>query len=92
MCGAPAIVSLLLGFRHVDESRPLPRQLRAVNAGDGFADEDTDGSLEPWHRFARQNVRGDSAVFLALQEDVVRLSYPAFIPAQGWGPWVRHGN
>ena len=93
MCGAPAIVSLLPGFGHVDERRPLPRQVRAVRAGDGFADEDTDGPLEPWHMFARrQNVRGGSAVLLALQEDVARLSYPAFIPAHGWGPWVRQGN
>ena len=93
MCGAPAIVSLLPGFGHVGECRPLPRQVRAVRAGDGFADEDTDGPLEPWHMFARrQNVRGGSAVLLALQEDVARLSYLAFIPAHGRGPWVRHGN
>ena len=39
MCGAPAIVSLLPGFGHVDERRPLPRQIRAVRAGAGFADE-----------------------------------------------------
>ena len=23
-------------------------------------------------------------------EDVIRLSYPAVIPARGWGPWVRY--
>ena len=92
MCGAPAIVSLLPGFGHVDERRPLPRQVRAVRGGDGFADEEY-GPLEPWHMFARrQNVRDGSAVLLALQQDVARLSYPAFIPAHGWGPWVRHGN
>ena len=40
----------------------------------------------------RQNMRGDSAILLALQEDFARLSHPAFIRAHGWGPWVRHGN
>ena len=38
----------------------------------------------------RQHVRGGSAVVLALREDFARLSYPAFIPARGWGPWVRY--
>ena len=93
MCGAPAIVSLLPGFGHVDERRSFPRQVRAVRTGDGFADEGTDGPLEPWHMCARrQNMRGDSAILLALQEDFARLSHPAFIRAHGWGPWVRHGN
>ena len=45
--GAPAIVSLLPAFGRVDECRPLPRQVRAVRTGDGFADEDADGPLEP---------------------------------------------
>ena len=30
---------------------PLPHQVQAVRAGDGFAD-DADGPLEPWHMFA----------------------------------------
>ena len=84
---------LLPGFVHVDECRvqPLPRQVQAVRAGDGFADEDADGPLEPWHMFARrQQVRGGPAVVLALREGVTRLSYPAFIPARGWGAWVRY--
>ena len=41
--------------------------------------------------FARsQHVRGRSAVVAALREDVTRRSYPAFIPARVWGPWVRY--
>ena len=84
-------VCLLPGFGHVDECRPLPRQVQAVRVGDDFADEDADGPLEPWHMFARhQHVHGGSAVVFALREDVTRLSYPAFIPARGWGPWVRY--
>ena len=35
------------------ECRPLPRQVRAVRPGDGFV-EDANGSLEPWHMFARR--------------------------------------
>ena len=84
-------VCLLPGFGHVDECRPLPRQVQDVRPGDGFADEDADGPLEPWHMFARrQHVRDGSAVVLALWENVTRLSYPAFILAHGRGPWVRY--
>ena len=86
MCGAPAIVSLLLGFRHVDESRPLPRQLRAVNAGDGFADEDTDGSLEPWHRFARQNVRVIRPFFLLCRKTLSGFRTLLSFLLRGGGP------
>lgn len=90
MCGTPAAVSLLPAFGNVDESRQLPRQLRAVRAEDGVNIGDDDGPLEPWHRFARrQDVRGGSAILLALQEDVARVSYPAFIPHRQWGDWVR---
>ena len=84
-------VSLLPGFGDVDECRPLPRQVQAVRAGDGFADEDADGPWEPWHMFGRgQHVCGGSAVVFALQDDFARLSYPVLIPARGWGPWVSH--
>ncbi|CAN0560755.1 unnamed protein product, partial [Laminaria digitata] len=75
---------------NVDESRQLPRQLRAVRAEDGVNIGDDDGPLEPWHRFARrQDVRGGSAILMALQEDVARVSYPAFIRHRQWGDWVR---
>ena len=88
MCGAPAI-----GFGHVDERRPLPRQVRAVRAGDCFADEDANGRLVPWHMFARrQQVRDGSAVLLSLQEDDARLSYAAFIPARGCPRCATYGN
>ena len=84
-------VCLLPGFAHVDECRPLPRQGQAVRVGDAFADGGADGPLEPWHMFARrQHLRGGLAVVLALRQDVTRLSYPAFIPARIWGPWVRY--
>ena len=90
MCGDPAIVSLLPGFCNVVESRPLPRQVRAVRVEDSLHDDNDDGSLEPWHMFARrQDFRGGSTVLLALQEDVTRVSYPPFIPHREWGPWVR---
>lgn len=73
MCGVPAIICPLQGFRNVDESR-LPRQVRVVRGEDGFRDEDADGLLEPCHMFARrQVVRGGSAVLLAVQEDVSQL-------------------
>ena len=87
MCGAPAIVSLLPGFGHVDECRPLPHQVRAVRAGDGFADEDADGPLEPWHMFARhQHMLGGSVVLLALQEGGENFRTPlSFLLAYG-GP------
>ena len=89
MCGDPAIVSLLPGFCNVKESRPLPRQVRAVRVEDGLHDNHV-GSLEPWHMFARrQDFRGGSTVLLALQEDVARVSYPPFIPHREWGPGVR---
>ena len=57
---------------------------------DGLHDKDDDGLLEPWHMFARRwDFRCSSAVLLALQEDVARVSYPAFIPHRGCGSWVR---
>ena len=37
----------------------------------------------------RQDVRGGSTVMQALQEDVARLAYLAFIPHRGRGGWVR---
>lgn len=50
--------SLLAGFGHVDECRPLARQVRAVRAGDGFAEEGVDGRLETLHMVtSRTNVR-----------------------------------
>ena len=62
---------------------------QAVRVGDAFADGGADGPLEPWHMFARrQHLRGGLAVVLALRQDVTRLSYPAFIPARWWEPWV----
>ena len=85
MCGAPAIVSLLPGFGYVDGRRPVPRQVRAIRGGDGFVDEEY-GPLEPWHMFARrQNVRGGSAVLLALQEDVALAFIPCFHSCSGVG-------
>ena len=70
-----------------------PRQVPAVRAGDGLADEATDSPLEQWHMFAGgRNVRVGSVVLLALQEDVPRSSHPSFTPAHGWRPWLRHGN
>ena len=86
MCGAPAIVSLLPGFGHVGECRPLPRQVRAVRAGDGFADEDADALLEPLHMFARRQHVLCGSVLLALQEDGDNFLTPlSFLLAYG-GP------
>ena len=81
MCGDPTIVSLLPGLCNVEESRPLPRQVRSVRVEDCLHDDNDDSPLEPWHMFARrQDFRGGSTVLLALQEDVARVSYPPFIP------------
>ena len=44
----------LSGFRTPRSFLPLPHQVQAVRAGDGFADEDSDGPSEPWHMFARR--------------------------------------
>ena len=90
VCGSPAIVSLLPTFGYVSDDRPCPCQVQVVHAEGGAGNEDDGGSLEPWHMFAhRQDVRGGSAVMQALQEDVARFAYLAFVSHRGRGGWVR---
>ena len=85
MCGGPTAAAFPPRFGDVEDSKPLPRQVRAVRAADGLGDEDADGRLEPCHMFARrQFVRGGSAILLALQNDIARLRTPlSFLPAGG---------
>ena len=75
--------SLIL--HHVDEDRPLPRQIRAVHTEDGAGNENDDGPMEPWHMFARrQGVHGGVAVILALQEELPGvLTLPSSLIARG---------
>ena len=90
VCGLPAIVSLLPTFGYVGDDKSCLCQVQAVHAEGSAGNEDDGGPLEPWHMFARrQDVRGSSAVMKALQEDVARLAYLAFIPHRGRGGWVR---
>ena len=90
VCGSPAIVSLLPTFGYVSDDNPRPCQVQAVHAEGGAGNEDDGGPSESWHMLAhRQDVRGGSAVMQALQEDVARLAYLAFIPRRGRGGWVR---
>ena len=85
MCGGPAAEALLPGVGDIEDSKPLPRQIRTVRAEDRLGDEDADGPLDPWHMLARrQIVRGGSAILLALQEDIARLRTPlSCLPAGG---------
>ena len=85
MCGGLVAAALLPGFGDVEDSKPLPRQIRTVRAEDRLGDEDADGPWDPWHMFARrQTVGGGSTILLALQEDIARLRTPlSFLPAGG---------
>ena len=90
VCGSPAIVSRVPTSGYVSDDKPCPCQVQAVHAEGGAGNEDDGGSMESWHMFAYpQDVRGVSAVMQALQEDVARLAYLAFIPHRERGGWVR---
>ena len=47
ICGGPATAALLPGFGDVEDSKPLPRQIRIVRAEGRLGDEDADGPLGP---------------------------------------------
>ena len=86
VCDSPAIASLLPTFGYVSDNKSCPCQVQAVHAEGSAGNEYDGGPLESWHTSAHcQNVRGGSAVMQALQEDVARLAYLAFIPAGGLG-------